>query len=209
MAFRHNSTRARQWAAFLAANTDSIAGLPRLSTELASADRFDDFLPTGVSGIGSSMITLSTLDGVEWAFLKSFVEQYSKEWESYFDKLTYVGYYQEVERRNWVPSTLPVRDEDMGLSHVVVHVWAPWNIYDREFDTVFGAVVRRMCRWVVFRSMNVDLPSCTVVCTKDDVLNVPSLAFYNFGHRHHRTTGWRSADDVEAEIREWYAESNG
>lgn len=208
MSFKRLSNQTEQWGAFLDANVDSVAGLSCLSEQLATADRFDDFLQRGVSGARNSVVTLSSLDELEWAFLRSLIDQYSVEWESYFDPLTYVGYHQELDRRMWVPSTLPMTDDDMSKPHVVIHFWAPWNGYDREFDTNFRPVVRRLQRMAAFRSINVDLPLCTDAFTQDDVLNVPSLAFYNHGKRHHTTVGVRPTGDIESEITEWLADSN-
>lgn len=208
MSFRRFPNRSEQWTAFLGANAESVAGLERLSALLATADRFDEFLQRGVSDAGDSLLTLSSLDDLEWAFLRSLVDQYSTEWESYFDPLTYRGYHQEFERRTWVPSTLPLTEEDLAKEHLVIHFWAPWNMYDREFDTHLRPVVRRLHRSVAFRSVNIDLPSCTTDLARNEVLNVPSLAFYNHGKRHHTTVGVRPATDIECEVRDWLADSS-
>ncbi len=208
MSFRRLQSQFEQWSAFLAANVDSTAGLSRLSAQLASADRFDDLLQRGVSDAGDSIVELSSLDELEWAFLKSLVERYSMEWESYFDPLIYVGYHQEKDRRTWTPSTLPMTDHDMSRPHVVIHFWAPWNMCDREFDANLRPVVRRLQRQTAFRSINVNSPLCADAFTQDDALNVPTLAFYNNGHRHHSTAGIRTTADIEDEISGWLADSN-
>ena len=200
--------KSKQWDAFLESNSDSVAGLSRISALLTNADRFDWFLQYGESDVSNSPMTLSSLTEMEWAFFQSFVSQYSTEWESYFHPLTYVGYFQEAKRRMWVPSTLPITDDDMKKPRVVIHFWAPWNIYDRKFDISFRPVVQRLQRMVTFRSMNVDLPSCTDAFTLDDVLNIPSLAFYNDGTRHHTTVGMRPTAEIEDEVRDWLANSN-
>jgi|GEM_PF-1964512 len=205
MSFKRSANQSERWSAFLEENAAAVARLSRVASQLATADRFDDFLQRGVSDVGHSLITLSALSELEWAFFRSVVDQYSREWQSYFHPLMYAGYHAELDRRTWIPSTLPMTDDDMRKPHVVIHFWAPWNIYDREFDDNIRLITQRLRNDVAFRSMNVDLPSCANAFTLDDVLTVPSLAFYNVGKRHHTTVGVRPTAEIEREIKEWLA----
>ncbi|MDM4019488.1 thioredoxin family protein [Roseiconus lacunae] len=200
--------QAEQWSAFLDRNAQSVSRLGRLAPQLATFERFDDLLKRGASQVGDSLTLLDSLDDAEWATLASLLSAYSTEWETYFDPLIYTGYYKELDRRFWTPSTPPLTSGETAAANLVIHFWAPWNAHDRTFDQDFQLVVQRMQSRVLFRSMNVDLPSCADVFTKNDVLNVPSLAFYNNGIRSHTTVGVRPASEIESEVKTWLSASN-
>lgn len=203
MSFKRLSNRSEQWAAFLDVCADSVAGISPLHEQLATAGRFDDFLQRGVSDAGGQLISLASLNDIEWAFLRCFVDRYSSDWQTYFDPLIYVGYHQELDRRTWVPSTMPMAATDLVKPHVVVHFWAPWNMHDRDFDSKLQPVVARLQRSVAFRSINVDQPTCPDASTREDALNVPSLGFYSSGRRHRTMVGIRPSSEIEHEIRQW------
>lgn len=99
MSFRRKTTETDQWRKFCHRHKTLIEQLPRLSPLFSSSSRFDEFLETGIYQSNLHQISMHCLTNEEWDVFLLFVEEYSKDWETYFVPTLYHAYFAENKRR--------------------------------------------------------------------------------------------------------------
>jgi len=203
MSFRKSKNVTDQWRAFCVKHDRYVSQLPRLSPVFSTADRFDQFLQSGVYGDDDAMLTIMSLTDDEWTPFFLFVDQYSTDWQSYFTNTMYVAYHREHDKRHWQPATSPFFRDDLQYSRLVVHFWAKWDAHDRNMDANLRTAIEHFNRCVQFRSLDIDIPQLHDVCRDAGVVNVPSLAFYSGGIVDGLLVGVRDSDAIMKAITTW------
>ena len=203
MSFRKSKNVTDQWRAFCKKHDRYVSQLPRLSRVLSTADRFDQFLQSGVYGDDDAMLTITSLTGDEWPPFSLFVDQYSIDWQSYFTNTMYVAYYHEHGKRHWQPATSRFFRDDLKYPRLVVHFWAKWDAHDRNMDANLRVAIEQFKGSVEFRSLDIDIPQLHDVCQDAGVINVPSLAFYSDGVVDGLLVGVRDSDAIIKDITTW------
>lgn len=99
MSFRKSNNQSDQWRAFCTKHGRYVSQLSRLAPVFATADRFDQFLQSGVYDSDHGMLTIMSLTEDEWPPFASFVDQYAMDWQSYFANTMYVAYHREHGKR--------------------------------------------------------------------------------------------------------------
>ena len=61
MSFRKTNNQTDQWRAFCTKHDRYVSQLPRLATVFATADRFDQFLQSGIHDRNDAMLTIMSL----------------------------------------------------------------------------------------------------------------------------------------------------
>jgi hypothetical protein len=206
MSFRKSNNHADLWRAFCARHERYVSQLPRLASVFATADRFDQFLQTGVYAGDEGMLTIMSLTNDEWPPFSLFVDQYSIDWQSYFTNTMHVAYYREHDSRHWQPATARFIRDDLGLPRLIIHFWAKWDAHDRNMDANLRPSIERFDGFVEFRSLDVDLPQSNDVCRDAGIANVPSLAFYIQGNVDRILVGVRESAVIMDYIETWLAE---
>ena len=207
MSFRKSNNQTHQWRAFCAKHNRYVSQLPRLVSVFATADRFDQFLQSGVCDGDNGMLTIMSLTDDEWPPFSLFVDQYSIDWQSYFTDTIYVAYHRELDTRHWQPATARFARDDMRFSKLIVHFWAKWDTQDRNMDANLRPAIERFNGCVEFRSLDIDIPQFHDVCRDAGISNVPSLAYYKHGNVDRIFVGVRESDEINNEIATWLAET--
>lgn len=203
MSFRKRENTTDQWRAFCNKHDRYLSQLPRLAPVFATADRFDQFLQSGVFGNDDVMLTIMSLTDDEWPPFCLFVDQYSIDWQSYFTDTMYVAYHCEHGKRDWQPATTRFVREDLRHPRLVVHFWAKWDAFDRNMDVNLRPAIEHFGGCVEFRSLDIDIPQLHDFCRDAGVVNVPALAFYSDGSVDDLLVGVRSADAIIYDITRW------
>jgi hypothetical protein len=205
MSFRKSNNQADQWRSFCAKHDRYVSQLPRLSSVLATADRFDQFLQSGVDAGNEGMLTIMSLTDDEWPPFSLFVDQYSIDWQSYFTNTVYVAYFREHDSRHWKPATARFMRNDLALPKLIIHFWAKWDAHDRNMDANLRQSIERFDGHVEFRSLDIDIPQLNDICRDAGIANVPALAFYTHGEVDRILNGVREPDVIIAQIESWLA----
>jgi hypothetical protein len=205
MSFRKANNKSDRWRAFCIKHDRFLSQLPRLASVFATADRFDQFLQSGVYDGGETVLAIISLTDDEWPPFSLFVDQYSIDWQSYFTDTMYVAYHREYDKRYWRPATTRFVRDDMRLPKLIVHFWAKWDAHDRRMDTNLRPAIERFNDRVEFRSLDIDVPQLHDVCRDAGILNVPSLVFYAEGNVDRLLVGVRDSDVIINEIESWLA----
>lgn len=203
MSFRRTTNRTTDWRTFCRVNAVYVDALPRLSRILSSSERFDSFLQAGLDDDAAGLITLSSLTTDEWVALSLFVDRYSVDWQSYFVRTMYGGYYRERDRRHWCPTSIAFDRKDLSSQRLVIHFWAKWNTHDRVMDERLQQPMARFSDRVTFRSLDIDRTDLRDICTEAGVLNVPSLALYTAGVLSQTFVGSLEPDAITEAIAMW------
>jgi len=206
MSFRKSKNAVDEWRAFCERNQQTISELNRLTPLFSDSARFDEFLKTGVFSRDGVVLTIMSLADVEWEAFAQLVEQFSTEWQSYFERSDYVAYYRERERRRWRPASLGLERGDLQRPRLVVHFWASWDAHDRTMDAALRQVAEQLPQ-LTFRSVDVDATELRDICLAAKVVNVPSLGFYCAGQLDRLMVGVRAAEEIAVDIRQWLAAS--
>ena len=184
-----------------------VSQLPRLAPVFATADRFDQFLQSGVYDDNNSLLTIMSLTDDEWPPFSLFVDQYSSDWQSYFTATLYVAYHREYDKRHWQPATARFLRDNLTLPRLIVHFWAKWDAHDRNMDANLRPAIERFKDDVAFRSLDIDITQLHDVCRGSGIANVPSLVFYSDGNVDHVLVGVREPDAIIKEIAAWLAKT--
>ncbi|MCC9602247.1 thioredoxin family protein [Stieleria sp. JC731] len=207
MTFRKSSNQTDQWRAFCAKHDRYVSQLPRLVSVFATADRFDQFLQSGVYDDANSILTIMSLTDDEWVPFSLFVDQYSTDYQSYFTDTMYVAYHREHDQRHWQPATTRFKRDDLQFPRTIVHFWAKWDAHDRTMDANLRPAIGQFLGRVEFRSLDVDIPQLHDVCRDAGIANVPSLVFYTDGNTDRLLVGVRDSDAIINEIETWLTET--
>ncbi|EMI27254.1 hypothetical protein RESH_02169 [Rhodopirellula europaea SH398] len=205
MSFRKSNNQTDRWRAFCTKHDRYMSQLPRLASVFANADRFDQFLQSGVYDGDDAMLTIMSLTYDEWVPFSLFVDQYSVDWQSYFTNTMYVAYHREDDKRHWQPATTRFKRDDLQLPKLIVHFWARWDAHDRTMDANLRPAIERFNDRVEFRSLDIDIPHLHDVCHDAGIANVPALAFYATGNVEQLHVGVRDSDAIINDVETWLA----
>ena len=97
---------------------------------------------------------------------------------------------------DWKPDSSPLVQEDFRHEFLVIHFWASWNGIDRTMNQELAEIRKTASPKIQFRSVDVGEPSHRELCIQAKILNVPSLAFYQFGEHKKTSTGLRSSKEI-------------
>ena len=113
----------------------------------------------------------------------------------------------------WLPTSPPVpgpqwpTTEGAAAPVLVVHVWAPWNAYDRVVDAHLTAIRNHAgISGALIRSINSDLQEFWPALRAWHVVNLPALVFFRRGQHQATLTGVLSAERLESLISEHLSE---
>ncbi|TWT96446.1 thioredoxin family protein [Neorhodopirellula pilleata] len=207
MSFRKSKNQTDQWRAFCTKHDRYVSQLPRLAPVFANADRFDQFLQSGVYDGDNAMLTIMSLTDPEWPPFSLFVDQYSTDWQSYFTDTMYVAYHREHDKRHWQPATTRFVRDDLRLPKLIVHFWAKWDAHDRNMDANLRPAIEQFDDNVEFRSLDIDVPQLHDVCREAGIVKVPSLAFYSNGDVDRVLVGVCEPAAIINDIATWLAET--
>ncbi len=207
MSFRKPNNQTDQWRAFCSKHDRYLSQLSRLAPVFATADRFDQFLQSGVYDDDNTILTIMSLTDDEWPPFSLFVDQYSIDWQSYFTATMYVAYHREHDNRHWQPATTRFKRDDLRLPKLIVHFWAKWDAHDRNMDANLRPAIERFDDRVEFRSLDIDIPQLHDICRDAGIVNVPSLVFFSCGNTDRVLVGVRKSDAIINDIATWLAKT--
>ncbi len=203
MSFRRSNNQTDQWRVFCTKHNRYVSQLPRLASVFATADRFDQFLQSGVYDGDGMMLTIMSLTDDEWLPFSLFVDQYSIDWQSYFTKTMYVAYCDEHDKRHCHPATTCFKRDDLRMPRLIIHFWAKWDAHDRTMDANLRSAIERFEGRIGFRSIDIDVPQLHDICLDAGVANVPALGFYTTGNLARLLVGVRDSAVIINEIEIW------
>lgn len=203
MSFRKSKNITDRWRAFCKKHIRYLSKLPRLASIFSSADRYDQFLQTGVFDDNEDSLTIVSLTEEEWVPFSRFATQYADSWETYFVRTTYVAYHRERTKRGWQPSAPRFTVADFQLPRLIVHYWAAWNGYDLKMDANLESVMEQFAGRVQFRSIDFDNPEFQDVRHDAGVIHVPTLVFYREGRVDQLFVGVLDSANIIEAVEAW------
>jgi thioredoxin-like negative regulator of GroEL len=107
---------------------------------------------------------------------------------------------------SWTPSNPPLQRQWLQeAEHLVVHVWAAWNAYDRDFDKVMSQLRPGLEEYIRFASCDVDDPQWFEHLAKWRVRTVPAVVYLRKGRHVATSQGMLPIEPMRSILEGWIA----
>ena len=108
-------------------------------------------------------------------------------------------------RKPWHPTTPPITRSTLnvflsGHRVVVIHVWADWNLIDRDMDKIVSSVQEDYRGRAEFLSLDLDSEGADELAQQWQVMNLPSLVYFVNGQHLETVVGCRPSEDIRERL---------